>query len=114
MWLHITDSQANRSPVAAEARFAAAPDFKAGRCHFPRHASSSRFRCLEQKAPVGIRRGPCFLGERTARYLVQQLNCAMQHAPPSQQSIDGEVAVVEPASASDATMINRYFIESSC
>ncbi len=44
------------------------------------------------------------------RYFAQQPRWALQQAPPLQQSADCEVAVTDPTSASDAMIINRYFI----
>jgi len=45
-------------------------------------------------------------------YFAQQALCALQHAPPVQQSAELDVAFVEPTSASAAMIINRYFIVS--
>ena len=46
-------------------------------------------------------------------YFAQQALCAMQQAPPVQQSSAlPEVALTEPATANTARIINRYFIDS--
>jgi hypothetical protein len=47
-------------------------------------------------------------------YFAQQLKLTRQQAPPPQQSAEREVALAVPISAIAATIINRYFIESSC
>jgi hypothetical protein len=47
-------------------------------------------------------------------YFAQQLNLSRQQAPPPQQSAEREVAFAVPTSAIAATIINKYFIESSC
>ncbi len=43
---------------------------------------------------------------------MQQELCALQHAPPVQQSNGLEVAPVEPTSESAAMIAKRYFISS--
>jgi hypothetical protein len=45
-------------------------------------------------------------------YFVQQGRLTRQQPPPPQQSAEREVAFAVPISASAATIINRYFIES--
>jgi hypothetical protein len=47
-------------------------------------------------------------------YSAQQLDWTRQQTPPPQQSAEREVALAVPTSTIAATIINRYFIESSC